>query len=558
MNKGILLLLFLLAGATGVSAQNTSSWEDTPVTAAGVEDDMLFIPESWDMDLDSLMNAWHVKYYVDKNAHPGYGDAIVAGDAVYAERLSKLNNIIELPYNEVVRRCIDLYVDRRRDIVEYMLGLESFYFPMIEQSLDANKLPHELKYLPIIESALNPTAVSRAGATGLWQFMLGTGKQYNLEVNSLVDERMDPMKATDAACAYLKDLYRIYGDWSLALAAYNCGPGNVNKAIRRAGGNTDYWKIYPYLPRETRLYVPLFVAANYVMNYYANHQLYPVKTNLPIATDTVMVNQSIHFDQIAEVLNMDKELIRTLNPQYKREIVPGNSRPRAIKLPVLQAYAFVEKEDVIANYRKEELFTNRMYVDGNSGSSNSANLEKLTHKVRKGETIRAIGNKYGVSIAGIRKWNGLKSNKLTAGKRLIIYTDNGGYANVSKPAPAPAASSDVQAKNSTLASTGTMVPSKTSAYPTAATTETSPSGSEVRTAAEIAASYMARLNQPSTTTQPDRQQSAEYGHYKVKSGDSFYTIAKKYPGYSQEDLMKINNMNSPKLKAGQFIKVPKV
>jgi membrane-bound lytic murein transglycosylase D len=504
-----------------------------------MEDDMLFIPESWDTDLDSLMSSWHVKYYVDKNAHPGYSDAVVAGDAVYVERLSKMDNIIELPYNEVVRRCIDLYVDRKRSIVEYMLGLENFYFPMIEQALDANDMPHELKYLTIVESALNPTAVSRAGATGLWQFMLGTGKQYNLEINSLVDERRDPLKATSAACAYLKDLYRIYGDWNLAIAAYNCGPGNVNKAIRRAGGATDYWKIYPYLPKETRTYVPLFIAANYVMNYYASHQLYPVQTNLPIATDTVMVNQSIHFDQIAEVLNMDKELIRALNPQYKRDIVPGNSQPRAIKLPVLQAYAFVEKEDVIANYRKDELFSNRMYVGDNS----TANLEKLIHKVRKGETIRSIESKYGVSAASIRKWNGLKSSKLVAGKRLTIYVDNGGYASAPTPTPTPkytAASNNLQQESNTIAST-----------------EPAPSGSEVRTAAEIAASYMARLNQTSTA-QTTSQSNAEYGRYKVQSGDSFYSIAKKFPGYSEKDLMKINQMSSPNLKAGQLIKVPKV
>ncbi|GHS97277.1 lytic transglycosylase [Bacteroidia bacterium] len=551
MNKGILSLLFLLSGTIGVLAQDTilaedtTFVEDTLVVAANIDDDMLFIPESWDTDLDSLMNSWHVKYYVDKNSHPGYSNAVVAGDAVYAERLSKIDNIIELPYNEVVRRCIDLYVDRRRSIVEYMLGLESFYFPMIEQALDANDMPHELKYLTIVESALNPTAVSRAGATGLWQFMLGTGKQYNLEINSLVDERRDPLKATFAACAYLKDLYRIYGDWNLAIAAYNCGPGNVNKAIRRAKGATDYWKIYPYLPKETRLYVPLFIAANYVMNYYASHQLYPVQTNLPIATDTVMVNQSIHFDQIAEVLSMDKELLRALNPQYKRDIVPGNSQPRAIKLPVLQAYAFVEKEEVIANYRKDELFSNRMYV---GDSKSTANLEKLTHQVRKGETIRSIESKYGVSAANIRKWNGLKSSKLVAGKRLTIYVDNGGYATAPVPAPTPkytAASNDLQQESNTLASN------------TIASTEPVPSGPEVRTATEIAASYMARLNQ-TPTAQTTSQSNAEYGRYKVQSGDSFYSIAKKFPGYTQDDLMKINQMSSPKLKAGQLIKVPKV
>ncbi|MDR2683036.1 MAG: transglycosylase SLT domain-containing protein [Dysgonamonadaceae bacterium] len=506
MNRTILSLFLLATGISGLRAQDTPQPiefpenEEQPVIVEHMDDENLFIPESWDTDLDSLLNAWHVQYYVDKNAHPGYSDAVTASDSVYAERLSKLNNIIALPYNNIVRRCIELYVDRRRTIVEYMLGLENFYFPLFEQALDANRLPLELKYLPIIESALNPTAFSRAGASGLWQFMIGTGKQYGLEVNSLIDERRDPVKSTQAACTYLKDLFGIYGDWSLVLAAYNCGPGNVNKAIRRAGGSTDYWKIYPYLPQETRLYVPLFIAANYVMNYYAHHQLYPVQTVLPIATDTVMVNQAVHFDQIAEVLNVDRELLRALNPQYKRDIIPGNSQPRAIRLPALQAYAFVEKENSIVNHRKDELL---------SGRAASNTPEKIIHKVQSGETIHAISGKYGVSTANIKKWNGLKSNRLAKGKRLTIYVDNGGYALASAP---------VQ----TLA-------------PKTESSSTASSGSPA-----------------------SGQSSAEYGRYKVKPGDSFYSISKRYPGCSPTDLMKINNIKSSKLKAGQYIKVPKV
>jgi membrane-bound lytic murein transglycosylase D len=497
------------SGISGILAQDTSRLitlpdnEEPPVIIENIEDENLFIPESWDMDLDSLMNAWHVQYYVDKNAHPGYRDAVTASDSVYAERLSKLNNIIALPYNDVVRRCINLYVDRRRTIVEYMLGLENFYFPLFEQALDTHRLPLELKYLPVIESALNPTAFSRAGASGLWQFMIGTGKQYGLEVNSLIDERCDPVKSTQAACAYLKDLYGIYGDWSLVLAAYNCGPGNVNKAIRRSGGSTDYWKIYPYLPRETRLYVPLFIAANYVMHYYAHHQLYPVPTVLPMATDTVMVNQAIHFDQIAEVLNMEKDLLRALNPQYKREIIPGNSQPRAIRLPALQAYAFVEKENTIINHRKDELL---------AGRTENHHPEKIVHKVLKGETIRAISGKYGVSTANIRKWNKLKSNRLATGRRLTIYVDNGGYAL-------------------------TPSPNKTPSPPIAS--------------AEKAVKQEVKNPVPDNST-------VEYNRYKVKPGDSFYSISKHYPGYSPTDIMKLNNIKSSKLKIGQYIKVPKV
>jgi membrane-bound lytic murein transglycosylase D len=504
MNRTIFSLSLFVFATMAVFAQDVPpptelpNVEEQPVAIDHPDDEAQFVPESWDMDLDSLMKSWHVQYYVDQSAHPGYSESVTAGDEVYAERLSRLNNLIELPYNEVVRRCIELYVNRRRTIVEYMLGLESFYFPMFEQALDAHRLPYELKYLPIIESALNPTAFSRAGASGLWQFMIGTGKQYGLEVNSLVDERCDPLKATDAACRYLETLYGIYGDWTLVLAAYNCGPGNVNKAIRRAGGSVDYWKIYPYLPKETRLYVPLFIAANYVMNYYAHHQLHPVQTLMPAATDTVMVNQAIHFDQIAEVLEIDKDLLRALNPQYKRDIIPGHSSPRSLRLPTLQIYAFIEKESMIVNHRQSELLVS---------SSNGGQAEKLIHKVLRGETMRTISSKYGVSTADIRRWNKLNSNRLAIGRRLTIYTDNGGFAL------APSA-------EATPALVATPVASSASSASAAST--------------------------------------GEYARYKVRPGDSFYIIAKRYPGYSLNDLMRINNTTSSKLKTGQYIKVPKV
>ena len=403
------LFLFLLSGTINLLSQTTT------------EEDSLYIPESWDIGLDSLMNTWYFQHHASRSDHPGYNEVVTVSDSVYVDRLARLDNLIELPYNDVVRRCIELYVDRRRGMIERMLGLENIYFPMVEQVLDENGLPLELKYLAIVESALNPVAVSRAGATGLWQFMLATGRQYGLEINSLVDERRDPLKATYAACAYFKDMYKIYGDWHLVIASYNCGAGNVNKAIRRAGGKTDYWAIYPFLPRETRMYVPLFIGATYAMNYYANHQLYPVETTLPVATDTVMINQAIHFDQIAEVLNVDKELVRNLNPQYKRDIIPGNSKPRAVRLPTIQTYAFVEKEDSIAQHRRDELFTNRTYA---GEQLNSGAPEKIFHRVKKGENLRMISSKYGVTVAEVRRWNGLKSNSIVAGKRLAIYLNN--------------------------------------------------------------------------------------------------------------------------------------
>jgi len=387
-------------------------------------DSGIVAPETWDTNFSNLLNSWYIKNYTTNFIDSGYKEDTAASDSIYMQRLSKLPNIIELPYNETVRKCIELYVDRRRELVEYMLGLQALYFPMIEETLDKYGLPLELKYLTIVESALNPAALSRAGASGLWQFIISTGKNYGLEINSLVDERRDPIKSTDAACRHLKDLHDMFGDWNLAIAAYNCGAGNVIKATKRAGGKSDYWTIYPYLPRETRSYVPLFIAANYIMNYYACHQLYPVQTSLPVATDTVMVTQMIHFDQIADILQIDKEMLRTLNPQYKRDIIPGNYQPQILTLPVIQLSAFVEKENEIASYKADEFFTNRTYVQANTAVNR---LERITHKVRPGETVLSIANQYGVTASSVRRWNKLTSNRVLVGKVLILYVDNGGY-----------------------------------------------------------------------------------------------------------------------------------
>ena len=256
-----------------------------------------------------------------------------------------------------------MYSVRRREQVAYMLTLGDYYFPLFEEMLDRHGLPLELKYLPVIESALNPVAVSRMGATGLWQFMLKTGQGYGLEVNSLVDERRDPYKSTEAAVRYLKDLYSIYGDWNLVIAAYNCGPGNVNKAIARSGGKQDYWEIYYRLPRETRGYVPAFIAANYIMNYYAEHNICPMKPNDFQALDTVHVNQEIHFGQIAEILDIPVNELQRLNPQFKRDIVPGNYKPYALVLPTKKMIAFIDKKDEILNCRRSAYFAHRLNTD---------------------------------------------------------------------------------------------------------------------------------------------------------------------------------------------------
>lgn len=328
-------------------------------------EELIEFPEAMTFNLDSLLSLYMSKAYLSpgdcqmKDENPTYSPE------EYIERLRRMPTVMEMGYNDIVQRFIDRYMGRLRHSVSFMLGAANFYVPIFEEALEAYQVPLELKYLPVIESALNPKAVSRVGATGLWQFMLGTGKQYGLEVNSLVDERRDPLRASYAAARYLRDLYRIFGDWNLVIAAYNCGPGNINKAIHRAGGEKDYWRLYPYLPAETRGYVPAFIAANYAMTYYCEHNICPMSTRLPLQTDTVVVNRDVHLEQIAAVLELDIEMLRSLNPQYRRDIVPGNTKKYAIRLPMADAVRFIDMQDSIYNYRTSELLTKRSVVDVN-------------------------------------------------------------------------------------------------------------------------------------------------------------------------------------------------
>ena len=381
------------------------------------------LPMSMTYPLDSLLNDWKAKTYIDlgkdcntSQVNPQFSDS------VYIDRLSRMPVIMEMPYNDIVRKFIDTYTGRLRSQVSFMLSACNFYMPIFEEALDAYNLPLELKYLPIIESALNPSAVSRAGASGLWQFMLSTGKLYGLESNSLVDERRDPIKATWAAARYLKDMYDIYKDWNLVIAAYNCGPGNINKAIRRANGKTDYWEIYNYLPRETRGYVPAFIAANYVMTYYCKHNICPMETNIPQATDTVLVSRNLHFQQIADICHVPLEEIKSLNPQYKRDIVPGDSKPRALRLPTEAISTFLDNQDTIYAHRSDELFKNRRIVASVNRQSKASDNGDLTYyRIRQGDTLGGIARKFGVSVRQLRRWNNLHNNRIRAGRRLKIY-----------------------------------------------------------------------------------------------------------------------------------------
>ena len=311
---------------------------------------------------DSLLNDWKVKMYlyVDSTCHGTDIDPTFP-DSVYIDRLQRIPAVMELPYNHIVRQYIDRYTKRLRKSVSVMLGAGNFYFPIFEAELERYGLPLELKYLPVIESALKPKAVSPAGAGGLWQFMVGTGKQYGLKVNSVIDERCDPIKSSDAAARYLRDLYRIYHDWALVLAAYNCGPGNVNRAIHRAGSR-DYWQIYPYLPKETRGYVPAFIAATYAMTYYCEHGICPMRSRFPIATDTIIINRDISMRQISEVVGISLDVLKSLNPQYRTDRIPGKSQPCILRMPDDMLHAFLDYGDDVYKYRASELLARRAEV----------------------------------------------------------------------------------------------------------------------------------------------------------------------------------------------------
>lgn len=379
------------------------------------------VPSDFESALDVLVRDWYVtnSFVIDCDERNAHVEPLT--DSLCIERLEKISLGMTLPYNTIVRSFIDSYL-RRQQQVEYMLGLgESYYFPIFEAALEKYQVPLELKYLPVIESALNARALSRAGASGLWQFIITTGRNYDLEVNTLVDERRDPIKASDAAAHYLHDLYEIYGDWFLAIASYNCGPGNVAKAIRAAGGKRNYWDIYPYLPQETRSYVPIFIAANYIMNYYVEHGMCPARPRYQTTVDSIIVNQRIHLQQISDILSVPIEELRFLNPQYRHDIVPGNIKPYPVVLPMSLMAAFEKNQDTIARYHAAELVAQSMQAAPPERSTASYSRgHVIYYKVRRGDTLNSIARKYRTTILNIKRWNGLRSTTIRVGQRLKI------------------------------------------------------------------------------------------------------------------------------------------
>lgn len=470
--KRIKTLLLALAASFMTATAQTD--EITVHNDQNGRDEVIDLPEGMSVSCDSLINEWMAKKYLYPDttcANPDYNPTFTTEE--YQERLRRLPVVMEMPYNSVVQKFIDQYSGRLRRTVSYALGAGNFYIPIFEEALDYYGLPLELKYLPVIESALEPKAKSPAGAVGLWQFMLATGKRYDLKVNSLIDERQDPYKSSWAAARYLRDLYKIYRDWNLVIAAYNCGPTNVNKAIHRADGVRDYWTIYPYLPSETRGYVPAFIAANYIMNYYCEHNICPMKTKLPITTDTVTIMRDLHMQQVAELCNVDVEAIQALNPQYRTQLIPGSSGPMTLRLPTETLNMFIDLKDSVYNYRVDELLTRRSCVEvddrldnrsvaskrraarqqsasesssssrrsasksssrksSRSSSSKSSSRSSRSSKksknakssasatVRKGDTLIEIAHRNGTTVEKLKKKNKIKGNIIKPGQKLKV------------------------------------------------------------------------------------------------------------------------------------------
>lgn len=418
MNRYIFTIALSLCSIFAFSQKSVTVYDDN----TGKEE-VIELPEGMqEEEIDSMMRQWfastHLTY--DSTECESSGQDIEYSDEEYILRLQRLPNIIEMPYNQVVRKFIDQYTGRLRRSTALMLGACNFYTPIFEEALEAYQLPLELKYLPIVESALNPNATSRVGAGGLWQFMPATGKRYGLETNSLIDERRDPIKASYAAAQMLKNLYDIFGDWTLAIASYNCGPANVSKAIKRAGGERDYWKIYPYLPSETRGYVPAFIAVNYAMNYYCEHNICPASTRLPIGTDTIIVNRDVYMEQISELCNISMDELKALNPQYRTSKIPGYTRPCILRMPMNAVNAFIESGDTVYTHRLTELNKRRSVVSVNEKEFKHNKKASKTVTVRKGDTLGAIAKRNGISVKKIKSLNGLKNDAIRAGQKLRI------------------------------------------------------------------------------------------------------------------------------------------
>lgn len=545
MKNHIYRFLLVCAVATAAFPQSAVAQKKSTVldVKTTITDNDIVYPESFEADTHKMLEGWYMKNYMATDDRYRREGDTRNDDKTIRERLAKMPTVIEMPYNQVVRSYIDRYTQRGREQVTVLLGLSHYYLPIFEQALEERGLPLELKYLPVIESGLDPNAVSRHGATGLWQFMIATAKGMGLEVNSLVDERRDPYLSSKKAAQYLSDLYATYNDWSLAIAAYNCGPGAVNKAIRRAGGdpkNHDFWSIYEYLTPETRGYFPMFIAANYVMNYYPQHNISPVIPTKPLITDTLQISDRVHFNQISSVLNIPVEELRVLNPQFRADVIPGSAdRSYTLVLPSQQVHAYLMSEEAIKAHDSEKYARRESVEPGEAPAASrndvalasaDNNLEEsalpvatasaskgvrtVTHKVKPGESLATIAQTYGVTPEEIKQWNSLRRNAVRTGQLLRVNTASAEGETETLTAEAAPASGQQSWQPATPAVT-----------------------------AKKSTKAAAKPKAPAATS------------HKLKSGETLSSLSKKY-GVSIAEIKKANGMKSDNLRAGSTIKIP--
>lgn len=497
--------ILLVIISSNLNAQDSIS---NPVDSAAI---------LWMHKIDSLLESHYLTKPIENRE---YADSVITDipDSVFRERLAEMHSAVPLSYNSRVQAYLNVYVKKSPHRASRFLALSDYYFPLFEQVLAEHDLPYELKYLPVIESALNPNAVSRAGATGLWQIMYRTGKHLGLEINSYVDERRDPLMSSHAACRYLSDLYSVYEDWILVIAAYNCGPGVVNRAIRRSGGKKNYWDLYYYLPRETRNYVPAFIAVSYMFEYAEAHGFRPDTLKLPVVTDTVMIREKLHFDQITAFTNIKTDALEFLNPQYRKKMIPAGKKEYPLRLPFGEISDFLAMEDSVYHYKDSLFFRKARFEAAPATRSRTyyskapqpPGTEALSYRVKQGDVLGWIAMWYDVGLSRLKAWNGLYSNRIKQGQELVVYV---------------------------------------------------PKGQKKKYAQINTMSYEQKMRREGLDPDSGEKEvkiDPDYEYYTVRYGDNPWTIAKKFPGISAENILDLNNIDDAgSLKIGQKIKIKK-
>lgn len=504
----------------------------------------------------ALDSAYHLKFYqkqyfnIDTSgmtqSHFKPDDIPTYPDSVYEKRIEDLNiqTPIELTFNKEVKAFINLYAVKKRNLTAKMLGLAEIYFPMFEEALDKYDMPLEIKYLAIVESALNPTAGSKAGAKGLWQFMYGTGKVYGLKVSSLVDDRFDPYKSTIAACEHLMDLYDIYEDWSLALAAYNSGAGNVNRALRRSGGTKNYWAVWPFLPRETRGYVPGFIAVNYVMNYHKEHNIYPMRPGMfYYDIDTVTVSRVLHFDQINEMLGIPMDDLEFLNPQFKKGIIPSNGKKYTLRIPRQFVGDYLNNEETLYAYKTKKGIEREKLLVAVKEAKN-----RNIHRVRSGENLGLIAKRYRVYVNQLKRWNNLRSNTIYPGQKLVVY--GAGSSQFYQKTSTPVMRSSTQSTHTVKYGENLgLIAKKYKCTVTDLKEWNNLKGSVIQPKQKL---IVYKPEAKSNSSVKD----GKYLYHVVRKGDTLWDIAKEYDGVTVDQIKRLNNLrNNNRINPGQKIKI---